>query len=453
MLIPHRLRLVVLPILLAAAWSAAGGTPQGPAQPATNYDESKVPAYTLPPLLVKQNGDRVQRAADWAVRREEIRLVLESQMFGRAPRETGAVQYSKTDEGPALAGQAVRRQVTITVAGRQLHLLLYLPAKVARPVPVFVGLGFQPNQSVHRDPGIRLAGTWVRNSTTQAIELKPADESTRGAASSRWPVEAILSRGYGLATMYYGDIEPDHDGARSLGIRHGFSKPGQPPPGDDGWGAIAAWAWGLSRIADYLNQDKDVDASRLIVVGHSRLGKAALWAGAQDPRFAIVISNDSGEGGAAISRRRFGETVADLNTRFPHWFCGKYQQHSGGEDQMPFDAHMLLALAAPRPLYVASAADDLWADPKGEFLGAVAASEVYALLGRTGLGTSEMPPPDRPVGDTVRYHVRTGKHDITLYDWQQFLDFADRHLATRGRTGPLQDGAGGPVQAPNRRGW
>jgi len=285
------------------------------------------------------------------------------------------------------------------------------------------------------------------------IELKPAEESTRGAASSRWPVEAILSRGYGLATMYYGDIEPDHDGARSLGIRHGFSKPGQPPPGDDGWGAIAAWAWGLSRIADYLNQDKDVDASRLIVVGHSRLGKAALWAGAQDPRFAIVISNDSGEGGAAISRRRFGETVADLNTRFPHWFCGEYRQHSGGEDQMPFDAHMLLALAAPRPLYVASATDDLWADPKGEFLGAVAASEVYALLGKTGLGTSAMPPPDRPVGDTVRYHVRTGKHDIALYDWQQFLDFADRHLATRGPTGPLQDGARVPVQAPNWRRW
>jgi hypothetical protein len=318
--------------------------------------------------------------------------------------------------------------VTVTAAGRPLHLLLYLPARAAKPVPVFVGLGFQPNQSVHTDPGIRLAGTWVRNSTTQAIELKPADETSRGIAASRWPVEAILSRGYGLATMYYGDIEPDHAGALSLGIRQAFLKPGQAAPGDDEWGAIGAWAWGLSRIVDYLSQDTGVDASRLIVVGHSRLGKTALWAGAQDPRFAMVISNDSGEGGAAISRRSFGETVADLNTRFPHWFCGNYRTYSGREGQMPFDAHMLLALAAPRPLYVASATDDQWADPKGEFLAAAAVSEVYGLAGKTGLGTTEMPPPDRPAGDAVRYHVRTGKHDITLYDWQQYLDFADRHL-------------------------
>jgi hypothetical protein len=228
--------------------------------------------------------------------------------------------------------------------------------------------------------------------------------------------------------MYYGDIEPDVVGAMKMGIRGTYLKPGQDAPGDGEWGAIAAWAWGLSRMADYLETDKDVDAARLAVIGHSRLGKTALWAGATDPRFAMVISNDSGEGGAAISRRGFGETVANLNDRFPHWFCGTYKRFSGREDQMPFDAHMLLALAAPRPLYVASAEEDQWADPKGEFLAAAAASQVYELLGRKGVGTAQMPPVNQPVGETVCYHVRTGKHDITAYDWQQYLDFAGRHF-------------------------
>jgi len=330
----------------------------------------------------------------------------------------------------ALGGKAIRKQVSIYLSRKRLALLLYLPAKATGPVPVFVGLDFGPNQGVSADPGIPLAGAWIQNKDTKAIELQPRQESSRGSAASRWQVETLLARGYGLATMYYGDIEPDIDGAMKLGVRAAYLKKGQEAPGDDEWGAIAAWAWGLSRAADYLERDKEVDGRRLAVVGHSRLGKTALWAGAMDTRFGLVISNDSGEGGAAISRRRFGETVADLNRRFPHWFCGNYKQYSGREDEMPFDSHMLLALIAPRPLYVASAEDDQWADPKGEFLGAVAASDVYELPGRKGLGTKQMPPVNQPVGDTVRYHVRTGKHDITAYDWEQYLDFADRHFRT-----------------------
>lgn len=398
-------------------------------QPATNYDEARVPGYKLPALLVMNDGTPVRRASEWAKRRVEIRSLLESQMFGRVPaRPDGLTVALDSVDKAALGGTAIRKQVSIRVAGKTFGLLLYLPARATRPVPVFVGLGFSPNQSVSADPGVPLAGTWALDDATKMIALQPAQEASRGSAASRWHVEAALARGFGLATMYYGDVEPDIAGAMRLGIRGTYLKLGQEAPADAEWGAIAAWAWGLSRVADYLETDKDVDAARLALMGHSRLGKTALWAGAMDTRFGIVISNDSGEGGAAISRRMFGETVADLNSRFPHWFCGNYKRYSGREGDMPFDAHMLLALVAPRPLYVASAEDDQWADPKGEFLAAVAASKVYELLGRKGVGAAQMPPVNQPVGDTVRYHVRTGKHDITAYDWQQYLDFADRHF-------------------------
>jgi hypothetical protein len=415
------MRFILLTVLLGSVALAQ--------QPSTNYDEAKVPAYTLPELLLLSNGARVRTAADWTKRRTELLSLLQMEMFGQAPGRPQQMRFEVDSlDKAALGGVAIRKQISILVSGRRLALLLYLPAKAKGPVPVFLGLGFGPNQGVSRDPGVPVAGTWVQNKDTMAIELQPGLESSRGSEASRWQLETVLARGYGLATMYYGDIEPDLEGAMKLGIRAAYLKKGQEAPADGEWGAIAAWAWGLSRAADYLERDKGVDIARLALVGHSRLGKTALWAGAMDTRFGIVISNESGEGGAAISRRRFGETVADLNSRFPHWFCGNYHRYSGREDEMPFDSHMLLALIAPRPLYVASAEEDQWADPKGEFLGAVAASDVYELLGRKGLGTKQMPPVNQPVGDTVRYHMRTGKHDITAYDWEQYLDFADRHF-------------------------
>jgi hypothetical protein len=421
----------VLPLVFAVA---LGVTVMARQQPATNYDEAKVPSYTLPALLVASNGTPVRTAGDWSKRRAEVLALLEDQMFGKAPGKPADMAFTVDAVDPAaLGGVAVRKQVSIRVAGRTLALLLYLPARSPKPVPVFVSLGFSPNQAVHADPGIRLAGAWVQDPATKQIALQPPSAATRGSAASRWDLEKVLGRGFGLATMYYGDIEPDVPGAVSLGVRAAYLNRQTAPAAGD-WGAIAAWAWGLSRIADYLATDRDVDSRRLALVGHSRLGKAALWAGATDTRFAIVISNDSGEGGAAISRRRFGETVANLNERFPHWFCGHYRQYNDREDTMPFDSHMLLALVAPRPLYVASASDDQWADPKGEFLGAVAAGEAYRLLGRKGLDpNASMPDLDHPVGDDVRYHIRTGKHDITPYDWQQYLDFAARHFAVERR--------------------
>ncbi len=397
-----------------------------------NYDEAKVPAFTLPELLKSESGVAIKTSEEWrTVRRPEILRLFEEHVFGSLPPQIPRLRTRvRSSVDDAIGGKALRREVTVFFTdddhGPQMDLLIYTPKSATGPVPAFLGLNFNGNHSIESDPRLHITESWVRNSKELGIEDNRANEKSRGTEASRWSVERIIDRGYGLITIYYGDIDPDFDDGFKNGIHQMF--PGSDQRTPTSGGSISAWAWGLSRALDVLETDPLIDASRVAVFGHSRLGKTSLWAGAMDERFALVISNNSGCGGAALGRRRFGETVKRINTSFPHWFCLNHRLYNDKEDQMPVDNHMLIALAAPRPVYVASAEEDRWADPRGEFLSAWFAGPVYELFGEKGLPSDTMPAVNEPVQESVGYHIRTGAHDVTDYDWQQYLNFADKHL-------------------------
>jgi len=413
--------------------------PNPPVAPAT-YDEDKIPTFQLTEPLKTMDGRTVNSPQLWnEVRRPELLRLFADEMFGTLPPNTlVGLHHNHPIDQTVFNGKGTRHQRTLFIVKRSeapirgdtveshqnvaIDLLIYTPNNVTGKVPVFIGLNFQGNHTVDADPGIPLGEVW------RDRQLVPATEEERGRQASRWQIEKVLDRGYAVVTAYYQDIEPDFDGGSQHGLRKLIDQKGEPNEGN----TIATWALGLSLIREnivFRTEGLNIDPDRIIVMGHSRLGKAALWAGAMDEKFAMVISNNSGCGGAALSRREFGETVHRINTSFPHWFNENFKKYNLDVNALPFDQHELIALIAPRPVYIASAVEDQWADPKGEFLSGLYADPVYRLLGTDGFaGVTEMPELNKSVGGTIGYHIRTGVHDVTEFDWEQFLNFADKHF-------------------------
>ena len=399
-------------------------------------DDTPPPRYSLPDPLINNAGQPVESAHAWrAGRRSEVLEHFGREVYGRTPSiqlNPPRAEVTSTDPA-ALGGLATRKEITLSFDpdrnGPALRVLLYLPNTRTgrRKIPAFLGLNFYGNHTVHQDPGITLSDAWMSAEAPGVVEHR-ATETSRGTDAAKWPIETILTRGYAVVTAYCGDLCPDRADGLAESVNQWLTQTTTETRAPDAWGAVGVWAWGLSRVLDYLQTDQDVDAARVAVVGHSRLGKAALWAGAQDERFALVISNESGCGGAALSQRIHGETVAKINQQFPHWFALNYRRFNDRESELPVDQHELLALIAPRPLYVASAEGDDWADPRGEFLSVLGAAPVYQLFGVKGPDSADLPPLHSPSGGGLRYHIRSGPHGMTEYDWSCYLDFADTSL-------------------------
>lgn len=420
-------------------------------------NESAIQPYALPDPLLLDNGKLVTEADIWwRQKRPEILSLFENEMYGKTPLFSQAVTGFRrnprikiiNEKKDVFNGKATRREIRLYFMendeGFQLDILLYIPNRTKKTVPAYVMLNFRGNQSVTDDRDILIGTSWMSPSEDGTVSDFRSTEKSRGVAKSRWPIEMMIDRGYALATACYQQIAPDYADDGPNEIQAVFRKKGQIVPALNEWGSIGIWAWGMSRILDYLETEPRINPTQIVAAGHSRLGKTALWAGAQDPRFAIVIANNSGCGGAALSKRIFGETIDLLCYVRPHWFCKNYNYYANNEKTLPFDQHELIALIAPRPVYIATAEEDWEADPKGEYLSLLNADAVYRLLGTNGIGDKDckncllkrdqlvydarIPDVNQPTGETIGFHVRTGKHDVTRYDWEQFLNFTDRHF-------------------------
>jgi pimeloyl-ACP methyl ester carboxylesterase len=369
-------------------------------------DPPDMPAYSLPDPLLTTGGQKVANADDWRkIRRPEVLELFRKHVYGRVPATAFRQSFRIVHEDPkAMGGAATLRQVEIHIeAGEKsllINLTLFVPNKRSGPAPTFLLISNRGAENI--DP-------------------------TREKKSGFWPAEEGIARGYAMAAFNNADVDPDnYDGFKNgiHGLLDGATRP------SDAWGTIAAWAWGASHCLDYLVTDKDIAKDKVAVIGHSRGGKTALWAAAEDERFAMACSNDSGCVGAALSRRqkKNKETVPVINKSFPHWFNANFKTYNDRVEELPVDQHMLIALIAPRAVCVGSASQDFWADPRGEFESAVRAGPVYQLFNKSGLGDpSDMPFLDTALhGDGVHYHIREGKHNLTPLDWGFYMDFADK---------------------------
>jgi hypothetical protein len=393
-----------------------------------NYSEDSVGVYTLPDPLVLLNGQKVTDAKTWYdKRRPEIVKLYEENQFGRCPDRPKDMSFNVFEKGSAaFDGKAIRRQVTVyftrDTSAYKMDLLIYIPANAKGKVPVLLNVGFSPNSSTVADSMIKQGYTRGRDGKLVA--------ANRSMQFGRLNILPFIEQGIGVATVYYGDIEPDFGTGIKYGIRGHYLKPGSTKPEPDEWGAIAAWAWGLSRAMDYFITDKNIDAGRVALFGVSRLGKTVLWTAANDTRFAMVIASCSGEGGAALSRRNYGETIKHLadSTRYFYQFCANYGKYGDRVNEFPVDAHMLLSLIAPRAVLLQTGDTDNWSDPKGEFLAAVAAEPVFKLLGSQGLETSVMPPAGVPILNKLGYYMHSGGHGALPSDYPVFLTYMKKYF-------------------------
>ena len=379
-----------------------------------NYDEARISHYDLPDPLVTAEGKPVTTAEQWRnIRRPQILSLFANFIYGAVavPGDPIVQTYHVIKEDKSFMGDKVTKlDVSIRFKNRkgtaQTHIIIFIPNHASKPVPAFMMMSFD-------------------NPRGGSFQLS---SSRKGHLRNGVPLGLLADQGYAYISVYHGNLVGHNEVSFGEGIHKLFFRDGQSFPKAHEWGVLAANAWTGMRALDYLETNDRVDANRVAVMGHSKMGKATLWAAAQDERFALAISAQSGCGGAALWRRKYGETMAKLN-RFPHWLCINARKFNEREDDLPVDQHMLLSLVAPRPVYVASGTADTWADPHGEFQSANHAGPVYRLLGKKPLSTTKLPPPNQPLLDgDIGYHIRTGGHSIEPYDWQQFISFADRHL-------------------------
>lgn len=392
-------------------------------------------AADFPDPLVMKAGTKVATKADWETKRKpELKELFQKHMYGWYPGKSPEFTAKVVHEAKAFDGKGVIQEVELTFKSSRksppLYLLVAKPADTPKGgAPVFVGLNFSGNHTLVDDEAIQITPHWCYDKSP-GVEKNKATAAGRGKAKGVWPLEQIVTAGYAVVTCYNGDLEEDRPNAGGSPLRNQLFPPpaGAMPP--DATATIMFWAWGLTRMADYVETDASFNPKRMAVIGHSRLGKTALVAGAFDDRFACVFAHQAGCGGSGPSRHadEKAEGVKRINTSFPHWFSQTFKTFNGDVEKLPFDQHCLLALCAPRPVLYTNATEDLWANPSGQFDMMRRATPVYQLLGETGMAAEKMPAAGKLIDSRLGYWIRDGKHEMNADDWKTFLTFADKWL-------------------------